>query len=85
MNYLKKENELRKSSIKEKLSKLKAFKNQCKRKLTVARLKSMKGFENLTDEVAEQIIKQLEEYAGIVLTQMNRLSKMEQNSIDIKK
>jgi len=82
---LNKKNELKKSRIKEELSKLKGFKAKCKRKLTIARLKTMKGFENLTDELAEQTIKQLEEYAKIVLAQMNRLSKMGLNIIEIKK
>jgi hypothetical protein len=82
---LNKKNELKKSRIKEELSKLKGFKAKCKRRLTIARLKTMNGFENLTDELAEQTIKQLEEYAKIVLAQMNRLSKLGQNVVDIKK
>jgi len=62
-----------KINIAEELAKLKAFKSKYRRKMTVARLKTMKGFEHISDELAEQIIKQLEEYASIVLTQMNRL------------
>lgn len=75
MNDLKKRNELRKIRIKKELAKLKAFKARCKQRLTIPRLKTMKGFEHLTDELAEQTIRQLEEYARIVITQMNRLSK----------
>ena len=85
MNDLKKRNELRKTRIKTELAKVKAFKAKCKQKLTAARLKTMKGFEHLTDEIAEQTIRQLEEYANIVLMQMNRLSKQRIQGQEIKK
>lgn len=63
-----------KKNIKDELAKLRTLKAKYSRKMTVARIKAMKGFEDISDELARQIIKQLEEYAGIVLTQMNRLS-----------
>lgn len=78
MSDLKRKNELRKAKIKEELAKLKAFKAKCKQKLTVARFKTMKGFEHLTDEVAEKVLDQLREYTRIILTQMNRLNKLKQ-------
>lgn len=77
MNNIKKRNEIRKIKIKEELAKLKAFKSKCKQKLTVGRLKAMKGFENVSDEIAQQIINQLEEYTKIIITQMNRLSSIQ--------
>ncbi len=81
MSDLKKRSELRKKKIKEELAKLKAFKAKCKQKLTVARLKTMKGFENLSDEMAERVIQQLQEYAQIVLRQMNRLNQLKKERI----
>ncbi len=84
MNDLNKKNELRKNKIKQELAKLKAFKAKCKQKLTVQRLKTMKGFEHLSDEIATQIIKQLEEYTKIVLKQLNRLTIAKSKTNNIK-
>lgn len=85
MSDLREKNELRRVKIREELAKLKAFKAKCKKKLTVAKLKTMKGFEHLTDEIAKQTIEQLEEYARIIIQQMNRLSKLGINVNEIKK
>ncbi len=80
----KNKSELRKQKIKKELEKLKAFKSKCKTKLTIGRLKAMKGFEHISDELAKQIISQLEEYTKIVLTQMNRLSIIKSKTSGIK-
>ena len=55
------------------MAKLKKLKAKYGCKMTVAKLKAMKGFENLTDNVAQEVIEQLEEYATIVLKQLSRL------------
>ncbi len=62
-----------KAYIKSEVSKLKKLKAKCGSKMTIAKLKTKEGFENLTDEVAQEIIEQLEEYATIVLKQLSRL------------
>ena len=62
-----------KENIKKEIEILKNFKAKYHCKMTIAKLKTMKGFEKLTDEIAKQIIEQLEEYARIVLSQLNRL------------
>jgi len=62
-----------KAYIKSELAKLKKLKAKYGSKMTVAKLKTKEGFENLTDEVAQEIIEQLEEYATIVLKQLSRL------------
>ena len=62
-----------KAYIKSEVAKLKKLKAKCGSKMTVAKLKTKAGFENLTDEVAQEIIEQLEEYATIVLKQLSRL------------
>ena len=62
-----------KKYIKDELEKLKVLKSRYGRKMTIARLKTMKGFEKISDEVAKQVIEQLEEYASIVIKQLNRL------------
>ena len=59
--------------IKNEVSKLKKLKAKYNCKITVAKLKAMEGFENITDDVATQIIEQIDEYATIVLKQLNRL------------
>lgn len=71
----KEKKEIRKQRIKKEIEKLKTLKAKYQRQLTVSRLKAIRGFENLSDEMAEQLIESLEEYAKIVLRQINRLSK----------
>lgn len=69
-----------KENIKKEIEILKTLKAKYHCNMTVAKLKTMQGFEKLTDEIAKQIIEQLEEYARIVLSQLNRLqSKKYQN------
>lgn len=85
MSGLKKKNESRKIKIKQELEKLKALKAKYKKRLTIARLKTMKGFGHLTDELATHTIQQLEEYAAIVIQQMNRLATQSKNTCLIKK
>jgi hypothetical protein len=62
-----------KAYIKSEVSKLKKLKAKCGTKMTIVKLKTMGGFENLTDEIAQEVIEQLEEYATVVLKQLNRL------------
>jgi len=62
-----------KAYIKNEVSKLKKLKAKCSGKMTIVKLKTMGGFENLTDEIAQEVIEQLEEYATVVLKQLNRL------------
>lgn len=69
----KRKSETLQEEIKQKLERLKAYKSRFSKKLTIASLKAMRGFEHLSDEKAKEIIQQLEEYASIVLVQMNRL------------
>lgn len=59
--------------IRNELEKLKQLKKRMGEKLTVAGLKTMKGFESLSDETAAEVLKQMEEYVAIVLKQMSRL------------
>lgn len=71
-----------KKYIKDELEKLKVLKSRYGRKMTIARLKTMKGFEKVSDEVAGQVIEQLEEYASIVLKQLNRLQPIKTGSYE---
>ncbi|MBI3134073.1 MAG: hypothetical protein HYZ14_05295 [Bacteroidetes bacterium] len=59
--------------IRYELEKLKQLKKRMGEKLTVAGLKTMKGFESLSDDTAAEVLKQMEEYVTIVLMQMSRL------------
>ncbi|MCB9225178.1 MAG: hypothetical protein H6582_13430 [Crocinitomicaceae bacterium] len=72
----KNKNELRKQKIRKEIQKLKVFKQKCKAKLTVQSLKAMKGFENLSDEMAEKVIEQLRELGAIIIKQLNREKKI---------
>lgn len=72
MKDLKKGESLQKH-IKEKIKKLRALKTKYGQKMTIVKLKAMKGFENISDERAKEILIQLEEYVSIVLRQKNRL------------
>lgn len=62
--------------IKAELEKLKTWKSKYGKKMTGATLKAMSGFEKLSDELANEIVEQLEEYATIILKQINRLNKL---------
>lgn len=66
--------EEKRNFIKVELEKLKQWKAKYRKKLTCTTLKAMRGFENLTDEMASEIVEQLEEYASIILKQINRLN-----------
>lgn len=66
--------EEKRNFIKVELEKLKKWKAKYGKKLTGTTLKAMRGFENLTDELADEIVEQLEEYASIILKQLNRLN-----------
>ena len=59
--------------ISNEIEKLKQLKKRIGQKMTVARLKAMKGFEALSDEAATELLQQMEEYVTIVLMQMSRL------------
>ena len=59
--------------IREELEKLKQLKKRIGEKMTVATLKTIKGYETLSDETAAEVLKQMEEYVTIVLMQMSRL------------
>lgn len=75
MSGLKKnEKETRKRRIKEKIKKLKELRSKYGRKMTVTRLRAMKGFEKISDEKAKEVLEQLEEYARVALMQINRLN-----------
>ena len=76
MKNLKGEKGKRKIRIKEELQRIKKLRTMIKVKMTVGHLKAMKGFENLTDEMAQRVINQLEEYTMIVLGQINRLNRL---------
>lgn len=72
MRKFKEESGKRKIRIKDELQRIKKLRTTIKVKMTVGHLKAMKGFEHLSDEIAERVIKQLEEYTMIVLGQINR-------------
>ena len=59
--------------IKKEVEKLKQLKAKANQKMSVARLKTMKGFEHLSNEVAEEVLEQLREYARIVLLYLNHI------------
>jgi hypothetical protein len=59
--------------IKNELEKLRVLKAKATHKLTVARVKTMKGFESISDCMAKDILDQLREYASIVLLQLNHV------------
>ena len=71
-----------KAYIKSEVAKLKKLKAKYGCKMTVSKLKAMEGFENLTDEVAQEVIEQLEEYATIVLKQLSRLKMLKAKDDD---
>ncbi|MBK7128235.1 MAG: hypothetical protein IPM74_12590 [Crocinitomicaceae bacterium] len=62
--------------IKVELEKLKQWKAKYGKKMIGTTLKAMRGFEKLSDELANEIVEQLEEYATIILKQINRLNKL---------
>lgn len=57
--------------IKNEVEKLKQLKAKASQNMTAARLKTLKGFEQLSDEIAEEVLEQLREYAQIVLLYLN--------------
>ncbi|HLV43123.1 MAG TPA: hypothetical protein VKY37_12650 [Brumimicrobium sp.] len=59
--------------IKKEIEKLKQLKAKVNRKMTVARLKTMKGFQHLPDKLAKEVLAQLREYATIVLLYINHI------------
>jgi uracil DNA glycosylase len=59
-------------ALKQKIKKIKVLNGTLKQKMTVSRLKAMKGFEHLTDEVAKEVIDQLQEMVSIICGQLNR-------------
>lgn len=61
------------ASIREELSKIKAFKKRTAQKLTVETLKLYKGFENMSTEKREQLLEAMREFASIAVRQVNRL------------
>lgn len=66
--------------IKKEVEKLKQLKAKANQKMSVARLKTMKGFEHLSNELAEEVLEQLREYARIVLLYLNHIeSKKDSN------
>ncbi len=69
----KKRTNINKDAIKAQIQKLKALKSKCRQRMTAARLRTMKGFEHLSDEAAKKMIGHMEEYMSIVLKQINRL------------
>lgn len=69
---MKMKNLSRKQKIKSELDKIKQFKQRVKQKMTPDRLRTFKGFEKVSDEVAVGIIESLRELSSIVLKQLNR-------------
>ncbi len=65
--------------IRDELAKIKSFKKRTAEKLTAERLNLYKGFENMSLERRQQVLETLEEYARIVILQLNRLVKIKQN------
>ena len=58
--------------LKNSIARIKALKAKARQKMTVARLKQMKGFENVSNEMAQKIIDSLTELASVILLQINR-------------
>lgn len=72
--------EKRKEQLKQQLKRIRNVYGRVNDKLTVARLKTMKGFEHLSDQVAQEMLTQLEELATIVLKQLNRITSKNKKS-----
>lgn len=60
------------------IARIKALKAKASGKLTIARLKQMKGFENISNEMAQKTIESMTELASILLKQINRRTLNEQ-------
>lgn len=61
--------------IKKEMKRLKELKARGKQKMTPDRLKTYDGFQNISDELALELIGQMEEYVEIVLKQVIRLDR----------
>ena len=61
------------NNILSEIKKIKELKSKFGLKFTFKQLKVMKGFETIKEEVAIEIIKQLEEYSEIIVKQLMRL------------
>lgn len=66
--------ETRNEKINKIIGRVKKLTTQSKRQLTIDRLKTMKGFEHISDELASQLIDSMKELAAIILKQTNRLN-----------
>lgn len=56
------------------IKKLKSLKARARAGFTVARLRTFKGYENISEEAGKALIANLRQFCEIVLTQLNRLS-----------
>lgn len=59
--------------IKKELEKLKQLKARASKPLNVEGLRAMEGFKHISDELAKEILRQLREYASIVLLYINQV------------
>lgn len=64
--------------VRDELNKIKALRKRTSEKLTAESLKLIKGFENMSNESRQQVLETLEEYARIVILQLNRILKTKQ-------
>ena len=64
--------------LKNSIARIKALKAKASNKMTIARLKQMKGFEDISNEMAQKTIESMNELASILLKQMNRRTLNEQ-------
>lgn len=71
-------NEVTREKLNKSIAQIKALKAKASNKMTIARLKQMKGFENISNEMAQKTIESITELASILLKQINRRTLNEQ-------
>lgn len=59
--------------IKSEIQKLKQLRKRVQKRVTVETLKGIRGFENMSDKCARELLDHLKEFANIVLIQINRI------------
>lgn len=69
---MKNNKETRNERVKKELARIKAIKKRVAEKMTPQKLRTFKGFKQVSDEVANSIISGLKELAAITLSQINR-------------
>ncbi len=71
-------NEVTREKLNKSIAQIKALKAKASNKMTITRLKQMKGFDNISNEMAQKTIESITELASILLKQINRRTLNEQ-------